>query len=80
LSQRRIHSLQRADGTLRDQNRDGIDRPERRYPNGVDPRAILALAPGVPVALVGWIVPGLEFLFDARGSPPRSSRSSPGTR
>ena len=33
-------------------------------PNGVNPRAILALAPGVPVAIMASIVSGLEFLFD----------------
>lgn len=35
-----------------------------RYSNGVNPRAILALAAGVLVAVTGLIVPGLKFLFD----------------
>ncbi|HEX2208019.1 MAG TPA: cytosine permease [Longimicrobium sp.] len=35
-----------------------------RYSNGVNPRAILALAAGVLVAVAGLIVPGLKFLFD----------------
>ena len=35
-----------------------------RYSNGVNPRAILALAAGVLVAVAGLVVPGLKFLFD----------------
>ena len=35
-----------------------------RYANGVNPRAILALAAGVLVALAGLMVPALRFLFD----------------
>ena len=35
-----------------------------RYANGVNPRAVIALAAGVGVALVGLIAPGLRFLFD----------------
>ncbi len=35
-----------------------------RYANGVNPRAILALAAGVLAALLGLAAPGLRFLFD----------------
>jgi cytosine/uracil/thiamine/allantoin permease len=34
------------------------------YPNGVNPRAILALAPGVLVVLPGLMIPSLRFLLD----------------
>ncbi|MBW3570355.1 MAG: NCS1 family nucleobase:cation symporter-1 [Gemmatimonadetes bacterium] len=35
-----------------------------RYANGINPRAVVALAAGVLVALVGLMAPGLRFLFD----------------
>ncbi len=35
-----------------------------RYRDGVNPRALVALAAGVGVALVGLAAPGLRFLFD----------------
>ncbi|HEX2076160.1 MAG TPA: NCS1 family nucleobase:cation symporter-1 [Longimicrobium sp.] len=35
-----------------------------RYANGVNPRAIVALAAGVLVALLGLVIPSLRFLFD----------------
>jgi NCS1 family nucleobase:cation symporter-1 len=36
---------------------------EYAYRNGVNPRAMIALAAGIAVALLGRIVPGLGFLF-----------------
>ncbi|HEX2091986.1 MAG TPA: NCS1 family nucleobase:cation symporter-1 [Longimicrobiaceae bacterium] len=35
-----------------------------RYAGGVNPRAVVALAVGVAVALAGLVAPGLRFLFD----------------
>ncbi|HEU0301632.1 MAG TPA: hypothetical protein VFR37_19410 [Longimicrobium sp.] len=35
-----------------------------RYANGVNPRAIVAPAAGVLVALVGLMIPSPRFLFD----------------
>lgn len=35
-----------------------------RYRDGVNPRAVAALAAGVGVALAGLVAPGLRFLFD----------------
>ena len=51
-------------GTVLDVNslyhRDGI----YHYTKGVNPRALIALALGVAIALVGLIVPSLHFLYD----------------
>jgi cytosine/uracil/thiamine/allantoin permease len=40
-----------------------------RYPNGVNPRAILALAAAVLVALPGLLIPSLRFLFGGAWFP-----------
>ena len=34
------------------------------YSNGINPRALIALAAGVFVALIGLVVPSLRFLYD----------------
>ncbi len=34
------------------------------YANGVNPRALAALAAGIGVALVGLVVPPVRFLYD----------------
>jgi NCS1 family nucleobase:cation symporter-1 len=34
------------------------------YKNGVNPRAMIALAAGITVALCGLVVPGLRWLYD----------------